>query len=94
MLADEAGVAASTASAHLGKLVDGGLLTVESHGRHRYFALADARVGELIEALARLAPPAPVRSLRQGTNAQAAAHRPHLLRPPGRGARRRADERA
>ena len=27
VLADEAGVAASTASAHLGKLVDGGLLT-------------------------------------------------------------------
>jgi DNA-binding transcriptional ArsR family regulator len=71
VLADEAGVAASTASAHLGKLVDGGLLTVESHGRHRYFALAGERVGELIEALARLAPPAPVRSLRQGTQAQA-----------------------
>jgi DNA-binding transcriptional ArsR family regulator len=71
VLADEAGVAPSTASAHLGKLVDGGLLTVESHGRHRYFALADERVGELIEALARLAPPAPVRSLRQGTDAQA-----------------------
>jgi DNA-binding transcriptional ArsR family regulator len=71
VLADEAGVAASTASAHLGKLVDGGLLSVESHGRHRYFALAGEPVGELIEALARLAPPAPVRSLRQGTRAQA-----------------------
>jgi DNA-binding transcriptional ArsR family regulator len=71
VLADEAGVAASTASAHLGKLVDGGLLTVESQGRHRYFALADERVGQLIEALARLAPAAPVRSLRQGTQAQA-----------------------
>lgn len=71
VLADEAGVAASTASAHLGKLVDGGLLTVESHGRHRYFALAGEEVGELIEALARLAPAAPVRSLRQGTKARA-----------------------
>ena len=71
VLADEAGVAASTASAHLGKLVDGGLLTVESQGRHRYFALAGESVGELIEALARLAPPATVRSLRQGTKAQA-----------------------
>ncbi|MBV9005225.1 MAG: helix-turn-helix transcriptional regulator, partial [Solirubrobacterales bacterium] len=37
VLADEAGVAASTASAHLGKLVDGALLKVEPHGRHRYF---------------------------------------------------------
>ena len=71
VLADEAGVAASTASAHLGKLVDGRLLTVERHGRHRYFALAGPDVAELIEALARVAPPAPVRSLRQGTRAHA-----------------------
>jgi DNA-binding transcriptional ArsR family regulator len=71
MLAEEAGVAASTASAHLGKLVDGGLLTVQQHGRNRYFCLAGKSVGELIETLARLAPPAPVRSLRQGTKAHA-----------------------
>jgi DNA-binding transcriptional ArsR family regulator len=71
VLADEAGVAASTASAHLAKLVDGGLLTVQSQGRHRYFGLAGEGVAELIEALARLAPPAPVRSLRQGTRAHA-----------------------
>ena len=48
VLADEAGVAASTASAHLAKLVDGGLLTVSQHGRHRYFALSGPRVGALI----------------------------------------------
>jgi DNA-binding transcriptional ArsR family regulator len=71
VLADEAGVVASTASAHLGKLVDGRLLTAERHGRHRYFALAGPEVAELIEALARVAPPAPVRSLRQGTRAHA-----------------------
>jgi DNA-binding transcriptional ArsR family regulator len=71
VLADEAGVAASTASAHLAKLVDGGLLTVRQHGRHRYFALAGPHVGALIETLAGLAPPAPVSSLRQGTRAHA-----------------------
>jgi DNA-binding transcriptional ArsR family regulator len=71
VLADEAGVSASTASAHLGKLLDGGLLAVEQHGRHRYFRLAGPAVGELLEALARLAPPAPIRSLREGTAAQA-----------------------
>ena len=71
VLADEAGVAPSTASAHLGKLVDGKLLTVERHGRHRYFALAGQDVAELIEALAKVAPPAPVRSLREGTRAHA-----------------------
>jgi DNA-binding transcriptional ArsR family regulator len=71
VLSAEAGVAASTASAHLSKLVAGGLLSVERHGRNRYFRLAGPQVGELIEALARLSPPAPVRSLRQGTKAQA-----------------------
>src|SRR6201994_3758034 len=74
VLADEAGVAASTTSAHLSKLVKGGLLTVERHGRHRYFRLAGPEVADLLEALARLSPSAPVRSLRQGTDAQAVRH--------------------
>ncbi len=71
VLADEAGVAASTASGHLSKLLDGGMLVVEQHGRHRYFRLSDPAVGDVLEALSRLAPAAPVRSLRQGTRAQA-----------------------
>ncbi len=71
VLADEAGVAASTASEHLSKLVQGRLLKVERHGRHRYFRVASPQVAELVEALARLAGPAPVRSLRQGTRAAA-----------------------
>src|SRR5438270_3199435 len=71
VLAQEAGVAASTASAHLSKLVRGRLLAVERHGRHRYYRIAGPQVGELIEALGRLAPATPVRSLRQGTRAQA-----------------------
>ncbi|MGH3426822.1 MAG: ArsR/SmtB family transcription factor [Terriglobales bacterium] len=70
-LATEAGVAASTASSHLAKLTSGGLLAVERHGRHRYYRLADPKVGELLESLARIAPAAPVRSLRQGTRAHA-----------------------
>lgn len=71
VLSDEAGVAPSTASAHLSKLLDGGLLKVEPHGRHRYFRLAGPEIGELMEALARVSPAAPVRSLRQGTKANA-----------------------
>jgi DNA-binding transcriptional ArsR family regulator len=70
-LAAEAGVSAATASSHLGKLTEGGLLSVESRGRHRYYRLAGPAVAELIEALQRLAPVAPVRSLRQGTRARA-----------------------
>src|SRR4051794_35500239 len=64
VLAGEAGVAASTASGHLGRLVDAGLLSVTVQGRHRYYALAGPQVGELIEMLARVAPARPVRSLR------------------------------
>ncbi|MFE9838959.1 ArsR/SmtB family transcription factor [Streptomyces sp. NPDC005551] len=51
-LARHAGVAASTASEHLGKLVRGGLLAEERQGRHRYVRLADARVAQLVEDLA------------------------------------------
>ncbi len=71
VLADEAGIAASTASAHLAKLVDAHLLAMERHGRHRYFRVSGPAVAELIEALARLSPPAPVRSLKQGSKAHA-----------------------
>lgn len=71
VLADEAGVAASTASAHLARLVKGGMLRVERHGRHRYFRLAGPEVADLIEALARISPPATVRSLKQGSKAHA-----------------------
>jgi DNA-binding transcriptional ArsR family regulator len=65
-LAAEAGVAASTASGHLARLVDAGLLNVRPQGRHRYYALASPQVGELVEVLARMAQPAPVRSLKDG----------------------------
>jgi DNA-binding transcriptional ArsR family regulator len=71
VLADEAGVAASTASAHLARLVKGGMLQVDRHGRHRYYRLAGPEVGKLIEALARISPPATVRSLKQGSKAHA-----------------------
>jgi DNA-binding transcriptional ArsR family regulator len=71
MLAAEAGVAASTATHHLGRLVDGGLVTVATRGRHRYFTLAGPHVAELLEAVARVAPTQPVTSLREGTRAHA-----------------------
>jgi DNA-binding transcriptional ArsR family regulator len=71
VLAAEAGVAPSTASVHLAKLVDGGLVTAERHGRHRYFRLATPAVARALEALAAIAPQAPVRSLREGTRAHA-----------------------
>ena len=50
-LASEAGIAASTASAHLAKLTDGGLVDVARTGRHRYFRLASPQVAQALEAL-------------------------------------------
>ncbi|WP_409473024.1 ArsR/SmtB family transcription factor [Streptomyces sp. HC307] len=61
-LARHAGVAASTASEHLHRLVAGGVLAEERQGRHRYVRLADARVAQLVEDLAaQVAPGAVVR---------------------------------
>lgn len=71
MLANEAGVSASTASAHLARLVDGDLLRVRQQGRHRYYALASPDVGEVLESLARLAPRRPVKSLRADSRQRA-----------------------
>jgi DNA-binding transcriptional ArsR family regulator len=70
-LAHEAGVVPSTASGHLGRLVDGGLIAVEQHGRHRYYRLASAEVADILERVAVLAPSVPVRSLRDDTRARA-----------------------
>jgi DNA-binding transcriptional ArsR family regulator len=69
VLADEAGVARSTASSHLGKLTEAGLLEVETNGRHRYYCLSGPHVGQLLEQLSQMAPARPVRSLREGTRA-------------------------
>lgn len=60
-LAYAAGVSAQTASSHLAKLLDGGLVTVENEGRHRYYRLAGPQVADLLEHLAAVAPIAPPR---------------------------------
>ena len=54
-LARTASIGAATASAHLVKLVDAGLLVCEPRGRHRYFRIADADVAHALEALAMVA---------------------------------------
>jgi DNA-binding transcriptional ArsR family regulator len=69
-LARHAGVSPPTASAHLRRLLDGGLLSVEAQGRHRYYRLAGPAVAEAMEALSLIAPPRPVRSLRQSQRAE------------------------
>jgi len=69
-LARAAGVSASTASEHLARLTAGGLTTVTSSGRHRYYTLRNNGVAQTLESLQTIAPPRPVRSLRDaGTGA-------------------------
>ncbi|PMS15033.1 transcriptional regulator [Trinickia dabaoshanensis] len=60
-LAYAAGVTAQTASSHLAKLLAGGLLTVETEGRHRYYRLAGPHVAHALEILASIGPEQPVR---------------------------------
>jgi DNA-binding transcriptional ArsR family regulator len=72
-LSQLAGVSPATASAHLGKLLDGGLVAVTRQGRHRYYSLAGHEIVTVIEAIAEISPVKPVRSLRQAREADALA---------------------
>jgi len=54
-LSGAAGVSLQTASGHLSRLVESGLLAVRKQGRHRYFRLSGPDVAETLEALMGLA---------------------------------------
>jgi DNA-binding transcriptional ArsR family regulator len=60
-LARASGVTAQTASFHLSKLLAGGLVAVETEGRHRYYRLAGPHIAQAIEHLAAIRPTGPVR---------------------------------
>jgi DNA-binding transcriptional ArsR family regulator len=70
-LAAEAGVAPSTVSEHLARLLAAGLVTMRPEGRSRFYRLASPAVAEALEAISRISPPQPIRSLRQGSYARA-----------------------
>ncbi len=60
-LAAAAGVAPQTASGHLGRLAEAGLVAVTRQGRHRYHRLGGERVARMLEGLMLVASaPAPV----------------------------------
>jgi DNA-binding transcriptional ArsR family regulator len=65
-LARHAGVTPQTASSHLARLVEGGLLQSRKQGRHSYYALADADVGAVLEGLMGLASRAGHQRVRTG----------------------------
>lgn len=70
-LARAARVTPQTASSHLAKMVEGGLLAQEAYGRYRYYRLASAEVAQALETLNSIAPPKPVRSLRESEQSKA-----------------------
>jgi len=73
-LSQEAGVTAQTASAHLAKLCDGGLLALEKQGRHRYFRLSGPDVATVLEGLMGIAARAGHTRVRTGPKDPALRH--------------------
>ncbi|MBX3479538.1 MAG: winged helix-turn-helix transcriptional regulator [Caulobacter sp.] len=65
-LARHAGVTPQTASSHLARLLDGGLVVTRKQGRHSYFALAGADVAAVLEGLMGLASRAGHQRVRTG----------------------------
>jgi len=70
-LAARARITPQTASAHLAKLVEGAILDVRTVGRHRYYRIANPRVGAALESLAILAPPPRTRTLAESEQVKA-----------------------
>jgi DNA-binding transcriptional ArsR family regulator len=66
-LASRARISNATASAHLAKLVAGGLLEADRRGRQRYYRLSSPEVAGVIERLAAISPSHPAQSLREAT---------------------------
>ena len=60
-LAYFAHVTPQTASTHLAKLVDGGMLALAKQGRHRYYRLASPLVGRMLEGIMAVAEATPAR---------------------------------
>ncbi len=63
-------VGAATASTHLRRLLNAGLVQVTRRGRQRHYGLAGPAVASALEALGRLAPPTPIRSLAASSQAR------------------------
>ncbi len=54
-LARAVSITPQTASTHLTQILDAGLVSLRTQGRHRYFTLADADVAHMLEALSLVA---------------------------------------
>jgi DNA-binding transcriptional ArsR family regulator len=61
-LARAAGITAQTASGHLMRMLEAGLLALERQGRHRYYRLASPSIGAMLETMMVATAPPPVRT--------------------------------
>ncbi|HEX8271180.1 MAG TPA: winged helix-turn-helix domain-containing protein [Longimicrobiaceae bacterium] len=73
-LARQAGVSASTASEHLARLLAGGLVAVERHGRHRYYRVGGEPVVAALEAVGAIAQASAPPGFREAAAARAVRH--------------------
>ena len=69
-LAEAAGISRSLASAHLKKLVAGGLVRAKPSGRQQLYSIASEPVADALEILILLAPATKVSSLRDASRAR------------------------
>ncbi|MFW9335763.1 ArsR/SmtB family transcription factor [Paenibacillus polymyxa] len=70
-LAHMAGIKPQTASFHLAKMTEAQVITVEKQGRHRYYGIQDPEVAQVMESLLSIAPPVPIKSLKQASENEA-----------------------
>lgn len=73
-LAAAARISASTASEHLGVLVEAGLVAATPRGRQRFYRVKDPAVAQVLEHLGTLCPETPVVSFRQSSEARRLSH--------------------
>jgi len=61
-LARAASVTPQTASGHLGRMLEAGLLAAERQGRHHYYRLASPTIAAMLESMMIAAAPPPIRT--------------------------------
>ncbi|OEH93552.1 ArsR/SmtB family transcription factor [Bacillus solimangrovi] len=70
-LAYMVGIKPQTASFHLSKMVEANVVTVEQHGRHRYYGIFNQEVAQVMESLLSIAPPIEIKSYNQASEDKA-----------------------
>ncbi|MDN4526043.1 ArsR/SmtB family transcription factor [Fictibacillus fluitans] len=70
-LASMAGIKPQTASFHLSKMQEAGIIAQQKQGRHRYYGIVNNEVANVMESLLFLAPPVKISSLKQSTQDKA-----------------------